>query len=99
MDWEVAACASGGSPVDPDRQESALDAERLERGDLLVLGREPRQIRVLDHVVEREAAAHQHLGRGGPAVANVLGAERAVDPPCADPADPPALNRLLGGQP
>ena len=34
FDWEVAACASGGSPVDPDRQESALDAERLERGDL-----------------------------------------------------------------
>ena len=79
--------------------EALLDAESLERGDLLVLGREPRQIRVLDHVVEREAAAHQHLGRGGPAVANVLGAERAVDPPCADPADPPALNRLLGGQP
>ena len=27
FDWEIAACASGGSPVDPDRQESALDAE------------------------------------------------------------------------
>ncbi len=99
FDWEVAACASGGSPVDPDRQESALDAERLERADLLVLGRQPRQIRVLDHMVEREEAAHQHFLGGGPAVANVLGAERAVGPPGEDPADPPAPKHLLLRQP
>ena len=73
-------------------ENSALDPECLERGDLLGLGRQPRQIGMLKHVVEREAAAHEHGPGSGPAVADVLGAERPVEPPAEDsayPADPP----------
>ena len=76
-----------------------MDAERLERAHLLRLGREPGQARMLDHVVEREQAAHDHLGRGDPAMADVLGTERPVDPARADPADLQAPDRLLGHQP
>ena len=36
---------------------------------------------MLEHVVEREQAAHQHGRRGDPAVPDVLGTERAVESP------------------
>ena len=56
---------------------------------------------MLEDVVEREEAAHEHLGRGASAVADVLGAERAVEAPGEDPAhaaDPPdAGHGLFGG--
>ena len=84
---------------DPDGQKRAADAERLERAHPLRLGREPGPARMLDHVVEREQAAHHHLGRGDPAVADVLGTERPVDPARADPADLQVPDRLLGHQP
>ena len=96
---EVTPGVAGRSPVDPDGQDPALDAERLERADLLRLGREPRESGVLEHVVEREQAAEQHFLRSVPAVADVLGAERAVDPASEDPAHLPALELLLGGEP
>ena len=57
---------------------------------------------MLDHIVEREQAPHEHAGRRRAAVADVLGSERAVEGPCVDPAhaaDPPdAGHGLLGGQ-
>ena len=99
---KVAPSRTGGTPVNPDWQQLALDPEGLERGDLLGFGREPGQTRVLDHVVEREQAPHEHLWRGVAAVADVLGSERPVDPPgedaahAADPSD--AGHGLLGGQ-
>ena len=96
---EVAPRAARRATVDPDGHERAVDAERLERAHLLRLGREPGQARMLDHVVEREQAANDHLGRGDPAVADVLGTERPVDPARAGPADPQAPDRLLGHQP
>ena len=70
-----------------------------ERADLLQLGREPRQAGVLEHVVEREQAPHEHFIGSGPAVAEVFGAERAVDPAPADPADFPAFQCLVRRQP
>ena len=75
---EVAPGVAADSPVEPGGQEPAPYAERLERRDFLPFGWKPRQVGMLDHVVEREEAAHGHLGRGGPAVADVLGAEGAV---------------------
>jgi len=102
LDGEVAAGVAGGTPVDSNGEEGALDSERLERGDLLVLGRQPRQVRVLDHVVEREQAAHQHLGRSVPPMPDVFGSERPVDAAREDPAHPPdapdARHGLLGGE-
>ena len=96
---EVPPHAPGRAPVDPDGQQGAVDAERLERVHLLRLGREPGQARMLDHVVEREQAANDHLGRGDPAVADFFGTERPVDAARADPADFQAPDRLLGHQP
>ena len=96
---EIAPGVASGSAVDPDGQEPALDAERLECANLLRLGGEPRQAGVLEHVVEREQAPQEHFIGSGPAVAEVLGAERAVDPAPADPADFPAFQCLVGCQP
>ena len=70
----VAPEVPGRSPVDPPGQEPALDAERLEGGHLLRLGREPRQLGMIEHVVEREEASHEHFLGGNPPVADVLGA-------------------------
>ena len=83
---------SGGAAVHPDGQEPPVDPERVEGGDLLGLGREPRQIRMPDHVFERQQAAQEDDRGSGPAVADVLRAERAVESPRVDPAhtaDPP----------
>ena len=82
----VAPEVPGRSPVDPPGQEPALDAERLEGGHLLRLGREPRQLGMIEHVVEREAASHEHFSRRDPASADVPHAERPVDPAPVDPA-------------
>ncbi len=57
------------------------------------------QARMLDHVVEREQAAHDDLGRGDSAVADILGTEHPVDAARADPTDLQAPDRLLGHQP
>ena len=73
--------------------------ERLERANLLRLGRQPRQAGVLEHVIEREQAPQEHFIGSDPAVADVLGPERAVDPAPADPADFPAFQCLVGRQP
>ena len=83
---EVASEVPGHSPVDPPGQELALDAERLEGGHLLRLGREPRQLGMIEHVVEREEATHEHFLGGNPAPASVPGAERTVDAAPVDPA-------------
>ena len=91
LEREIASRVPGGSPVDPDRQNLALDVECFERAELLRLGRKRRQAGVLEHVVEREQAAQEHCLRSVPAVADVLGAKRAVDPATEDPADLPAL--------
>ena len=79
LEREVAPEVPGRSPVDPLGQERALDAERLEGGHLLRLGREPRQAGMIKHIVEREQAPHQHFPGGDPAAAAVPGAERPVD--------------------
>ena len=56
---------------------------------------------MIEHVVEREAAAHEHFPGGNPAPASVLGAERTVDAAPVDPAhaaDASDAGRvLLGG--
>ena len=92
-----------GAPVDPDWQQRAFHAERVERGDLLLLRGQPRQVGVLDHVVEREEAPDEHGGGRGAAVADVLRAERPVELPGVDPAHAPdsadAWHGLLGGEP
>ena len=41
---------------------------------------------MLEHVVEREQAAHEHRLGSGAAVADVFGAERPVELPAEDPA-------------
>ena len=86
LEREVAPEVPGRSPVDPLGQERALDAERLEGGHLLRLGREPRQAGMIKHIVEREQAPHQHFRGGDPAAAAVPGAERPVDPASVDSA-------------
>ena len=78
---EVAPGRAGGSPVHPDGQRCGFDPERLERSDLLVLRGKPGQTRVLDHIVEREQAPHEHAGRRRAAVADVLSSERAIEAP------------------
>ena len=85
LERKVAPEVPGRSPVDPLGQERALDAERLEGGHLLRLGREPRQAGMIKHIVEREQAPHQHF-RGGDPAAAVPGAERPVDPARVDSA-------------
>ena len=99
LEREVTPRVPGGSAVEPRGQEPALDADRLERANLLRLGGQPRQAGVLEHVIEREQAPQEHFIGSGPAVADVLGAERAVDPAPADPADFPAFQCLVGCQP
>ena len=78
LEREAAPGVPGGAAVEARGQQLALDPEGLERGDLLGFGREPGQTRVLDHVVEREQAAHEHVGGRRAAVADVLGSERPV---------------------
>ena len=81
-DWqlerEVAPGGPGGFPVHAQGHEPAFDAESLEGADLLRLGRGPAQVRVLEHLVERKQAPHEQVLRSGPAVADVLGAERVL---------------------
>ena len=43
---------------------------------------------MLEHVVEREQAPHQHFGRRDPSSSVVPGTKRLVDPAPVDPADP-----------
>ena len=76
---EVAPEVPGRSPVDPLGQERVLDAERLEGGHLLRLGREPRQAGMIKHIVEREQAPHQHFRGGDPARVDSAHSTDAVD--------------------
>ena len=75
----------GCSPIDSLGQQSTFDAERLERPNLFRLGRQPRQVGMLEHVIEREEAPHEHFRRGDPAAADVFGAESPVDVAPVDP--------------
>ena len=45
------------------------------------VGRTWRSERVVEHVVERQQAAQRNLGRGRAPMADVLGAEHAIEPP------------------
>ena len=72
--------------MDPLGKDPALDAERLEGGHPLPLGRQPWQVGTLEHVVEGEEASPQHLRGGDLAAAVVPGAERLVDRASVDPA-------------
>ena len=67
--------AGGGSPAtpseDPLGQEPSLDSERLEGGNLLGLGRQPRQVRMPEHVVELEEAPHEEFRGRDPGAAVV----------------------------
>ena len=65
--------------VDSLGHDLAFDAERLEGGHLLGLGREPRQVRVFEDVVEREEPSHEYFRGSDPSSAPVPGAERPVD--------------------
>ena len=101
---KVAAYVPGGTPVGPLGQDPALDPERLERGDLLGLGREPRQAGTVEEVVERQQPTHEHGPERDPARPMELpGAERPVHLEGLDPAhaaDPVDADRrgLLDGQ-
>ena len=59
----------------------------------------PGQAGMLEHIVKREAPPREHFLGSGSAVADVLGAERPADPASEDPADPPPLQHVLGGEP
>ena len=70
---EVAPEVPGRSPVDPPGQEPVLDAERLEGGHLLRLGREPRPRQTLRRqwlVPLRERGAGFSGSRSGAAIAS-----------------------------
>ena len=100
LEREVAPGVPGGAPVEARGQQ--LDARsrgpRTRRPSRVRSGSQGKT-RVLDHVVEREQAPQEHFIGSSPAVADVLGAERAVDPAPADPADFPAFQCLVGCQP
>ena len=60
------------------------------------------QLGMIEHVVEREEASHEHFLGGDPAPASVPGAERTVDAAPVDPAHAAdaddAAHVLFGGQ-
>ena len=64
------------------RQHGPVDAERVKPLYLLLLGRQPDEIRPLDDVIERQQPPHEHLGGrvlGSASVPTVLDAERPED--------------------
>ena len=77
----------GRTPIGPLAKDPALDPERLERCDLLGLCREPRQVGMIEDVVECQQPTHQHIpGRDPAPPIEVLGSERPVDLAGPDPA-------------
>ena len=95
---EVAPETPGRSPVGPLGQDPPLNAKRLEGGHLLRFGRKPGQVQMVEHIVQREEASHQHLRGGDPSAWTAFSSERSVDAPPADAAhaaDAPDANRLL----
>ena len=94
---EVAVLRPDRTLVEPARQHVLGDAGGGQRVHLLVLGREPRGVPMFEHVVERQQPAQHDLGRGGPAMPDVLRADGPVYAPRRDPADaePGAVPRLL----
>ena len=76
----------GRAPVGPLGKDPALDPERLERGALLGLGREPRQAGMIEDVVECQQPTHQHVLGGDPPPKEIPSSERPVDLAGQDPA-------------
>jgi len=78
-DGEVAAGGRDGAPEAALGEVGGRNAEGRETGDLLVLRGEPREVGVLDDVVEGEQAAEEEAGGANAPVADVLDVERPVE--------------------
>ena len=85
--------------VESARQHVLGDSRPGQRVHLLALGREPRGVRMFEHVVERQQPPQHDLGRGGPAMPDVFGPEHPIDSPRRDAAEPEpgAVPRLFDG--
>ena len=92
LDVEIADPAIGPPVVDSFRQQLGVDPELLEAGDLLLLGGQPGQVRMVQHEVERQEPPAGNLDRRLPAVTDVGDSQLAVDGLAEDAADMAAVN-------
>ena len=82
---EVAALRAQRAPVEAARQQRLGNRRRRQRRHLVVLGRQPRRVGVVEHVVERQPP-QQDRGLGRAPVPDVLRPQRPVERPGGDPA-------------
>ena len=93
---EIADAAIGAAGVDAFRKQLGVYAELLEAGNLLLLGGQPGQVRMVQHEVERQQPSPGNLNRGLPAVTDVGNSQFAVDGLAEDPANPPVVGDFFG---
>ena len=87
LDVEIADAAIGAAVVDSFRQQLGVDPKLLEAGDLLLLGGQPGQVRMVQHAVERQEPPAHDFNGSLPAVADIVKAQLAVDGLAEDPVD------------
>lgn len=88
----------GMAGVDPAGQQVSLDPEMLEAGDLLLFGRQPGQLQVIQHEVERQQSPPGDFRRGLPAVTGAGDLQLSVDLLADDAADEPAISDSFVGE-
>ena len=87
LDVEIADAAMGAPVVDSFRQQLGVDPELGEAGDLLLLGGQPGQVRMVQHEVERQEPPAHNFNGSLPAVADIVKAQFPVDGLAEDPVD------------
>ena len=84
----------GRSGIEPPRQAVLPDVEMFAEPNLLGFGGEPFELRVVDHVIERQEPPEIDGRIGDPAVPNVGNPQFPIDALVGDPTGPRAV---LGG--
>ena len=98
LEGEIMDQPLGMAGVDPAGQQIALDPEPLEAGDLLLLGRQPGQLQMVQHEVERQQSPPDYFKRGLPAVTDVGDLQHFVDLLAKDATDEPAVDDSFVGE-
>ncbi len=99
---EIADLPLGMAGVDPAGQHEWLDPELLKASELLLLGPQPTQLRMIEHEIERQQSPPGDFQRGRPAVADGGDLQLPVDLRAEDAANAAAVGdglrryRLVG---
>ena len=88
----------GMAGVGPAGQQVSLDPELLKAGDLLLFGRQPGQLQMIQHEVERQQSPPGGFERGLPAVTGVGDLQIPVDLFAEDATNEPAISDSFVGE-